>query len=135
MFSNKKGSSEGQPVAASELADDITATTSVAFRISGDSREPITELHLHIPLEEVIVKPPTVYQLPQVIRPRLPQPSRRASRPPPPLLRLGRPPSPTPTSSSSTTTSSSSTQLRDSVFCSDSGSDSSGEVEVREEER
>jgi len=154
MLSNKKGSSVGA-VAASKLGDfmetskdDIPAPTSVAVRLSEDSSEAITELHLHIPLEEVLVKPPleevlvkppTVHHLPQVIRPRLAQPPGRPYRPPPPLLRLGRPtpPPPPPPTSTATSSSSSSTKLRDSVFCSDSnsGSDSSDGGEGREEER
>ena len=142
-LTNKSGSRLGDFMETTK--DDIPAVTSVAFRQEGENRRQITELHLHIPLEEVLVKPPTpptVHHLPHVIRPRLPQQIKsqqptRPYRPPPPLLRLGRPspspPSPPPPPRPSATSTSSS-QLRDSVFCSDSGSESS-EVGDREDER
>jgi len=137
MLTNKNGSSVG---AVSEVGDFMVTKDDIpTFRMAGETRRQITELHLHIPLEDVLVRPPTpptVHHLPQVIRPRLPhqiktQQSSRPYRPPPPLLRLGRPTPPPPTSATIT----SSTQLRDSVFCSDSGSDSSEGGSREEEER
>ena len=160
MLGNKNGLNVGavpQPGDVRDTTKEELLTSSVAIRMTGDSSsEQVRELHLHIPLEEVLVtsqaekvSPPPGHQLGQVIRvphsiPPVNRPSLPVShqhhikpyRPPPPLLRLGRP-TPAPTSSSSLSASvSASTHLRDSVFCSDSGSDSSeggGAEEGKEE--
>ena len=161
MLGNKNGLNVGavpQPGDVRDTTKEELLASSVAIRMTGDSSsEQVRELHLHIPLEEVLVtsqaekvSPPPGHQLGQVIRvphsippinrPRLPvshQHHIKPYRPPPPLLRLGRP-TPAPTSSSSLSASvSASTHLRDSVFCSDSGSDSSegGGAEEGKEEK
>ena len=157
MLTNKTGSNSGT------TPKDIPSS-SLAFRMTtggaGDtSSQEMRELHLHIPLDEVVVSqteaasPPAFHQLPQALRlpphispltrPGLsphhhiklpPAKPSRPYRPPPPLLRLGRPAPPVPAPPSSSTMSSS-TDLRDSVFCSDSGSDSSEGGEGQEENK
>ena len=149
MLTNKTGSN------SVSTPEDIPSS-SLAFRMTtggaGDtSSQQIRELHLHIPLNEVVVSQTAVHQLPQVLRPPphispVPRPGlsphhhikvpsakpSRPFRPPPPLMRLGRPAPAVPAPPSSSTKSSS-TDLRDSVFCSDSGSESSDGGEGKEE--
>jgi len=150
LYLTEQGGEEGGGMGTRK--DDMSAT-SVTFRINGANTEQITELHL--PLEDVIVRQPptsTVQDLAQAVRPRMThhitpvQQPKRTNRPPPPLLRLGRPtpspptpptpqPQPAPGIRPASSLTSASTTLRDSVFCSDSGSDISEDEEEREVER